>query len=50
MRKFNDFLSFDWLCSSYDGLWRDAIADLNEQLHVEGIEEGEDVGQKNVRI
>jgi hypothetical protein len=28
-------------------MWRDAIADLNEQLHVEGIEEDED-GQKMV--
>lgn len=28
-------------------MWRDAIADLNEQLHVEGIDE-EEGGQKVV--
>ena len=28
--------------SSYDLMWREAMADLNEQLHVEGIDDNEE--------
>ena len=30
-------------------MWQDAMADLNEQLHVEGIDEDED-GKKQVKF
>ena len=34
---------------SYDIMWQDAMADLNEQLHVEGIDqENEAPGAKSV--
>ena len=36
---------------SYDIMWQDAMADLNEQLHVEGIDqENEAPGTKSVSI
>lgn len=30
---------------TYDGLWRESMAELNEQLHVEGVDEEEEVDQ-----
>lgn len=37
-------------CRSYDIMWQDSMADLNEQLHVEGIDQEAEVpGQKSVR-
>ena len=37
------------VCRSYDIMWQDAMADLNEQLHVEGIDQDNDApGQKSV--
>jgi len=31
-------------------MWRDAMADLNEQLHVEGIDDGEEEINKVVGV
>ena len=28
--------------STYDGLWRESMAELNEQLHVEGVDDAEE--------
>ena len=33
---------FAYLYRSYDNMWRDAMADLDEQLHVEGIDDDQD--------
>eukprot|EP01041_Mallomonas_annulata_P004376 gene4375-8717_t len=30
--------------ASYDNMWRDAMADLNEQLHVEGVDDEPEMG------
>jgi hypothetical protein len=30
--------------STYDNLWQQAMGELSEQLHVEGVDDGEDEG------